>query len=382
MMNNNIGSATVYSLAQAPHTLLVGGGYIIGILDFPVQNFAVLADSSIVPKPSLSIARRGIDFGNVLVGNFKDTIVTIANNGTDVLSISSIVSSANPFSVRISSASILPGQWIVDTLRFTPAASGIASASIVVTSNASSSPDTIQLSGNGMLLVSRSVEIHHGRDTVNIGTVLFDHTKDTSFVVSNIGNDTLHVDSTTVTNPRFGVTHPSFNVAQGGSYLDTVRFTALAVGTFSTFVILHSDATNTQSDTIVVIGTCEKLTSVPAQAVPKVFALSQNYPNPFNPSTIINYQLPKSEHVILRLSKRDRKGSGNAGRRVQAGWELRCSIQCCKAVERRLFLPDPGRRERRFEKNDIDEVNAGQSPHAVPICWQRQMGVLNLLVGH
>ena len=299
-INNNVGSGTIYAIAQAPHTLLAGGE-IISISYFPVQNFAVMTDSSIVLKPNLGASSRTIAFGNVLLGSFKDTAVTIANNGADVLNISSIASSGNPFSVRIAAASLTPGQSLIDTLRFTPAAAGPASAAIVLTSNTSSSPDTILVSGNGISGAPRSVEIHHNPDTINVGIVYVDHSKDTSFTVSNIGNDTLHIDSTTVTNPGFSVMHTSFVVPQGGAYADTVRFTALSAGTFSTFVILHCDATNTSSDTIVVIGTCEKLTLVPGQAVPKSFALSQNYPNPFNPSTIINYQLPVPDHVTLRL---------------------------------------------------------------------------------
>ena len=298
-INNNIGSGTIYSIAQASHTLLAGGE-IISISYFPVQNFAVLTDTSIVLKPGVGASRRKIDFGNVLVGSFKDTSVTIANNGADVLNIASIVSSGNSFSARIASASLKPGQSFVDTLRFSPAAVGFANASIVITSNASSSPDTIQVRGNGVLVL-RSAEIHHNRDTINVGIVYVDHSKDTSFVVSNIGNDTLHVDSITVTNPRFTVRHSGFAVAEGSSFTDTVRFTALTVGTFSGFLILHSDATNTSSDTIVVIGMCQKLTYAGEQIVPKEFSLSQNYPNPFNPSTIINYQLPKSNRVTLRL---------------------------------------------------------------------------------
>jgi hypothetical protein len=38
-----------------------------------------------------------------------------------------------------------------------------------------------------------------------------------------------------------------------------------------------------------------------SSAIPKEFAISQNYPNPFNPSTIINYALPKSSLVTLKI---------------------------------------------------------------------------------
>jgi hypothetical protein len=35
--------------------------------------------------------------------------------------------------------------------------------------------------------------------------------------------------------------------------------------------------------------------------IPKTFAVSQNYPNPFNPSTVINYALPKSSLVTIKI---------------------------------------------------------------------------------
>ncbi|MFA6980353.1 MAG: S8/S53 family peptidase [Ignavibacteriaceae bacterium] len=37
------------------------------------------------------------------------------------------------------------------------------------------------------------------------------------------------------------------------------------------------------------------------QAIPSAYVLEQNYPNPFNPATTINYQLPKSGNVTLKI---------------------------------------------------------------------------------
>ncbi|MGA8265493.1 MAG: T9SS type A sorting domain-containing protein, partial [Ignavibacteriaceae bacterium] len=39
----------------------------------------------------------------------------------------------------------------------------------------------------------------------------------------------------------------------------------------------------------------------PGNTIPQKYYLSQNYPNPFNPSSIINYEIPKSSLVTLKV---------------------------------------------------------------------------------
>jgi flagellar hook assembly protein FlgD len=51
----------------------------------------------------------------------------------------------------------------------------------------------------------------------------------------------------------------------------------------------------------VVTGTTSAVTSVEKTQIPKSFRVSQNYPNPFNPTTEIEYAIPHSANVSIKI---------------------------------------------------------------------------------
>ncbi len=97
--------------------------------------------------PTLQFNTKIISFGNVNVGTFKDTSVTITNSGNDTLKIANIVTSRSTFTARPTVKIIPPGQLFTDTLRFTPITAGADSALFVIKSNSGGSPDTMKVAG-------------------------------------------------------------------------------------------------------------------------------------------------------------------------------------------------------------------------------------------
>ena len=99
----------------------------------------------------LALSAKTIDMGNVAIGKTKDTVIAIKNTGNIELAISGVNSSSQAFAVSQKRIIVDTGKIAFDTIRFMPAAEGSVTGIIVVSSDAISSPDTVTMTGNGVL---------------------------------------------------------------------------------------------------------------------------------------------------------------------------------------------------------------------------------------
>lgn len=101
------------------------------------------------------------NYGTVLVGNNSPKAFTISNTGTATLGITSITSSDNvqyPISAQTCGVSLAAGSACGWTVTFTPGSAGLVTATItLVTTNASPTTYTINLSGTGQPVVTNPV---------------------------------------------------------------------------------------------------------------------------------------------------------------------------------------------------------------------------------
>lgn len=101
--------------------------------------------------PAFLVNPTSIDFGSVFISSVFTETVTVSNNSSKSLFISSVTIDTGDFSVTPASATIDPfGSWDF-YISFTPTFSGVQNGNAVFVHNGPSSPDLLPLVGDGTL---------------------------------------------------------------------------------------------------------------------------------------------------------------------------------------------------------------------------------------
>ncbi len=219
-------------------------------------------------QTDLALSSNIIDFGNQLVGTSSaGQSVTVENIGAVDLTVSALSAPSAPFAADGGTCgtapfTLAPTESCTLTYTFSPMATGAAEDTVTLTSNASSSPDTFDLAGNG-------VQPGLSLDTTALSFNALPGELDTATVtVSNDGNADLEIDGIASLAAPFSFDGGSCfpipaTLLPGAECTINVTFAPGAAGTFNDAFDITSDATSSP-DTVTVQGNSQQLIAVPA----------------------------------------------------------------------------------------------------------------------
>ncbi len=191
-----------------------------------------------------------INFGNVLTGTTKRDSVTVTNNGTAPLIISSVSSSNIVFTTLPTGiTTIAPGGNSKFYITFAPTVDGLRTAYIIFNHNADGLKDTVNVSGTGI-----SPQFASNPSSINFGNVLTGTTKRDSVTVTNNGTAPLIISSVSSSNIVFttlptGIT----TIAPGGNSKFYITYAPTVDGLRTAYIIFNHNADGLK-DTVNVSG--------------------------------------------------------------------------------------------------------------------------------
>ena len=194
--------------------------------------------------PAISVAPSAVSFGNLTVKSSATQTVKISNTGSADLSISQATLSGTGYSMSGLSApvTVAAGASKSFTVTFQPTATGVASGSISIMSNASPSPLTVSLMGTGVTASTPAITVTPG--TVSFGNQTVKTAASQTVTVSNTGTAALSISQASVSGTGYSMSGLSapVTVAAGASKSFTVTFQPTATGGSAGSVAITSNA--------------------------------------------------------------------------------------------------------------------------------------------
>lgn len=220
------------------------------------SSTAGLSGTGVAATPVAGVSPSALAFSQVVGSRSAASTVTLSNTGTAALTLGSFSFSgaqAGDFALGssntcVAGGSLAPSSSCTLSVTFLPTASGVRSASLVVSHNGSGASSSVSLSGTGTSAPQPTLSLNSS--ALNFGAlVLGSSSASQTVTVSNSGSAPLSFSGFTLTGAsgdfsRSGTCSTSSALAAGSSCTLVLGFTPTAVGTRSATLTVASNASN------------------------------------------------------------------------------------------------------------------------------------------
>lgn len=181
-------------------------------------------------SPGVSLSPTSLTFASQTVNSTSAAqSITLTNNGTASLTISSIIASAQYSDTTTCGASLAAGANCSISVTFAPTATGTQTGTITITDSAAGSPHTATLSGTGTNVTAPAVtlaptSLAFGNQTINTTSAA------QTITLTNSGTASLSLTSIAAGAPYSQTNTCTASIAAGGQCTISVKFAPTATG--------------------------------------------------------------------------------------------------------------------------------------------------------
>jgi hypothetical protein len=238
------GQSISFHVAFAPTSAGAASGALSVVSDGLNSPLNISLSGIGVAAGALTASPSSANFGSVTVGNKQTVPVTVTNTGGTTVTVSRATASGSGFSFTGPSLPVTlnGGQSTSFGAIFTPSATGAASGTLTINSNANNATLSVALSGTGVA----AGQLVSNPSSLSFGNIQVGASKSLSGTLTNSGGTSLTISAATASGSGFslsGLTLP-LTLSAGQSTSFTVLFSPKASGAVSGSVSITSTGSN------------------------------------------------------------------------------------------------------------------------------------------
>ncbi len=219
------------------------GSLLIASNAFTSPDTVKLAGNGVV-VPIVSLSPSSLSFGSYNLGTTSSAkAIQLANTGAAALSISSIVASSPFNQTNTCGSSVAPASQCTINVTFRPTLIGAINGAVTLTTNASTSPDTVSLSGSGIgpQASLSPASLAFGGQAANTTS------RSQTVTITNTGTTSLSIGGASVSSNFVLMSNTCTTLSPGSSCAISVSFSPPATGPFNGTLSITTNAYDSPS---------------------------------------------------------------------------------------------------------------------------------------